>query len=69
MVLIKIQRIPIVELFQKFFESAINNEPIRIHGDGEQTRDFTFVDDIARATVEALINSKSTGGIFNTGSG
>ena len=60
---------PYCGVVSKFFESAINNEPIRIHGDGEQTRDFTFVDDTARATVEALINSKSTGGIFNTGSG
>ena len=60
---------PYCGVVSKFFESAIKNEPIRIHGDGEQTRDFTFVDDTARATIDALINSKSTGGIFNTGSG
>jgi UDP-glucose 4-epimerase len=60
---------PYCGVVSKFFESAIKNEPIRIHGDGEQTRDFTFVKDTALATIEALINPKSTGGIFNTGSG
>jgi UDP-glucose 4-epimerase len=60
---------PYCGVVSKFFESAIKNEPIKIHGDGEQTRDFTFVKDTALATIEALINPKSTGGIFNTGSG
>jgi UDP-glucose 4-epimerase len=60
---------PYCGVVSKFFESAIKNEPIKIHGDGEQTRDFTFVKDAALATIEALINPKSTGGIFNTGSG
>lgn len=60
---------PYCGVVSKFFESAMKNEPINIHGDGEQTRDFTFVTDSAMATIEALLNPKSTGGLFNTGSG
>ncbi|HLP10802.1 MAG TPA: NAD-dependent epimerase/dehydratase family protein [Flavobacteriales bacterium] len=35
----------------RFFEQAINNEPITAFGNGQQTRDFTFIDD----TIEACI--------------
>lgn len=60
---------PYCGVVSKFFEKALNNDPILIHGDGEQTRDFTYVHDTALATVEALTNPKSIGNIFNTGSG
>ena len=36
----------------RFFEQAINNEPITVFGNGEQTRDFTYIDD----TVDACVN-------------
>ncbi len=39
-----------------------------IYGDGEQTRDFTFVDDVVRANLLAL-ETKSVGEIFNVGTG
>src|SRR5439155_10162746 len=35
----------------RFFEQAINNQPISIYGSGNQTRDFTYVDDVVEATV------------------
>ena len=60
---------PYCGVVSRFFEKALKNEPILIHGDGEQTRDFTYVHDTAIATVEALTNPKSIGNIFNTGSG
>jgi UDP-glucose 4-epimerase len=62
-------RNPYCGVVSKFFESAMNNQDILIHGDGEQTRDFTFVDDAANATIAALINSRSTGMVFNIGTG
>jgi UDP-glucose 4-epimerase len=47
-----------------FIERAVKNEPIIIHGDGEQTRDFIFVKDIAAANVFFATQSTATG-IFN----
>ena len=38
----------------RFIEWIRRGEPITLYGDGEQTRDFTFIDDIARGTIAAL---------------
>lgn len=51
-----------------FIDKAIRNEPIEIHGDGNQTRTFTFVDDTVSALVLCVENEKSNNEIFNTGS-
>lgn len=46
------------------------NEPITIFGDGEQTRDFVFIDDIVDGWIGALDNPQATAGkVFNLGSG
>jgi UDP-glucose 4-epimerase len=50
-----------------FIEKAIKKEPIDIHGDGLQTRTFTFVDDTVDALVLFAENQKSDNEIFNTG--
>jgi len=39
--------------FSRFFLAALLNQPITIYGDGDQTRDFTYIDDIVGATVKA----------------
>jgi len=52
----------------KFVKAILNDERITIYGDGEQTRDFTFVDDVVEATV--LVADRWTeGGIYNVGGG
>ncbi len=38
----------------RFVKWMIEGEPIRIYGDGKQSRGFTYVDDIARGTIAAL---------------
>src|SRR5262249_21174916 len=40
-------------VFHKFLRALIRAEPIRLYGDGEQTRDFTYVHDAVNATVAA----------------
>jgi len=50
-----------------FIEKAFKNETIDIHGDGSQTRTFTFVDDTVNALVHCIENNKSDNEIFNTG--
>jgi UDP-glucuronate 4-epimerase len=56
---------PDMSLF-RFVQWMREDRPVVIFGDGKQSRDFTYVDDIARGTVAAL---KPTGyGVFNLGS-
>jgi UDP-glucose 4-epimerase len=50
-----------------FTDAMLAGEPTRITGDGEQTRDFTYVGDIARANVLALTSDLV--GIYNVGTG
>ena len=53
-----------------FIERALSNEPLRITGSGEQTRDFQYVKDAVRA-YESLVltRGKLKGETFNIGSG
>ncbi len=53
----------------KFIQWALNNLPIQIHGDGEQTRDFTFIDDAVEATILAGVNNRAIGETFNIATG
>jgi nucleoside-diphosphate-sugar epimerase len=39
--------------FNRFLRAALKDEPITLYGDGEQTRDFTFVTDAVAATIVA----------------
>jgi len=52
-----------------FTERALNNEDIEIFGDGEQTRDFTHVEDIVRAQNICFEKRVGGGECFNIGSG
>jgi len=51
-----------------FVEKAISNEPITIFGDGQQTRDFIYVDDVIAANAFFALESQATG-IFNVACG
>ena len=51
-----------------FLEKLLGNEPVMIHGDGKQTRCFTFIEDAAQAVVELSLNPKALGQCFNVGS-
>jgi UDP-glucose 4-epimerase len=54
--------------FHRFIRAAAAGEPVTIFGDGEQTRDFTFVDDVVAATALAL-DRGAPGEILNIGGG
>lgn len=51
----------------KFLNKAINNEKIVIYGDGEQCRDYLFVDDAVEATILSIKKGDNT--TLNIGSG
>ena len=40
--------------FHKFLRSALHGKEIEIYGDGNQTRDFTYISDIINATVKSI---------------
>jgi UDP-glucose 4-epimerase len=50
-----------------FVDRILKGEEIVIHGDGEQTRDFIYVTDIALANLAAM--EHGDGGIYNIGTG
>lgn len=60
---------PYCGVIAKFMESIFNNEQPQVHGDGLQTRDFTYVDDAVDATLLALLSPKAEGTVFNLGTG
>jgi nucleoside-diphosphate-sugar epimerase len=52
------------------FVTAINaGHPITIHGDGEQSRDFTYVGNVVDATLRAADSPGASGRIFNVATG
>ena len=48
-----------------FIKKAINNEAIEIHGDGCQTRTFTYVQDTINALIMCCVSEKAKNEIFN----
>ncbi len=60
---------PYCGVISKFFEKLMNGYAPAIHGDGEQTRDFTFVNDVVEATMLAALSPKAEGEIYNVASG
>jgi UDP-glucose 4-epimerase len=55
-------------VFGVFLAQKLANKPFTVVGDGEQTRDFTFVSDIVDAIL-AVSKSKQSSKIYNVGSG
>jgi nucleoside-diphosphate-sugar epimerase len=54
--------------FHKFLRATILGEPITLYGDGDQTRDFTFVSDAVSANVAAAARGVP-GRVYNIGGG
>lgn len=51
-----------------FINAVLNNETIPIHGDGQQTRSFTYVSDTIDGMYEAIMRDSANGEILNIGS-
>jgi UDP-N-acetylglucosamine 4-epimerase len=54
-----------------FIKAILNNEPVYIDGNGEQTRDFTYVDNAVQANILSLStpNKEAFGQVFNVAVG
>ncbi len=55
-------------VFGVFLAQKLANKPFTVVGDGKQTRDFTFVEDVVSAFIE-MLDDKINNEIFNVGSG
>ena len=55
--------------FHRFLRAALHDEPITVFGDGEQTRDFTYVEDIVAATLAAGLEPVIPAEVLNIGGG
>jgi len=53
----------------KFIKAMLSGESPSIYGDGEQSRDFTFVKNVVEASILACGREKTAGEIFNIGGG
>ena len=53
----------------KFITSLINHEAPTVFGDGEQSRDFTYIDNCVQANILAATNDKMVGDQFNVACG
>jgi len=60
---------PYCGVVAKFFATTMAGEAPVIHGDGEQTRDYTYVDDAVEATLLAAVSPRAEGQVYNVGTG
>jgi UDP-glucose 4-epimerase len=50
-----------------FIGAALRGEPLEVHGTGQQTRSFTFIDDMVEGFVRAIDTPKADGEVLNIG--
>ena len=50
---------------QAFIENAIIGEDLTINGDGEESLDFTYIDDLIQGIILSILNKKAINEIFN----
>jgi nucleoside-diphosphate-sugar epimerase len=60
---------PYSGVVSRFLDSIRAGTAPTIHGDGEQTRDFTYVENVAEANYAACHETAARGGVFNIGCG
>ncbi len=53
----------------RFINWAFQGAPLEIHGDGLQSRDFTYIDNVVSANLRAADSQLGAGGVFNVGQG
>lgn len=51
----------------EFIQSILNEKPVKVHGDGTQTRSFCYVDDLVKGILLMMFNSSLNGETLNLG--
>ena len=60
---------PYCGVLGKFIHNSLTGQPYQIFGDGEQTRDYTFITDAVQATILSAVHPQALGDMFNVGTG
>jgi nucleoside-diphosphate-sugar epimerase len=60
---------PYAAVIPSFIRSLLAGQPAHIEGDGEQGRDFIFVDDCVQACFKAMMASSAAGKVYNVARG
>jgi UDP-glucose 4-epimerase len=53
----------------RFLELAVQDQPLEVHGDGEQSRDFTYIDNVVQGNLLAMETAGVSGEVFNLACG
>lgn len=56
-------------VLSRFMLAILRDEPLVIYGDGEQSRDFTYIDNVVDETLRACEAAGASGKVFNGGTG
>jgi UDP-glucose 4-epimerase len=64
----RIQQSGYGSVIARFASQALSGVPLTVHGDGRQTRCFTYVSDTVDGTIRAATRAEAVGGVFNIGS-
>ena len=51
-----------------WLKQVLSGEPILVYGDGQQLRDFNYVDDVIEAMLMAALDARADGQVYNLGS-
>ena len=58
---------PYCGVLGKFVHNALTQQPLQVIGDGEQTRDYTFITDAVHATLLTAVHPAAINDVFNVG--
>jgi len=53
----------------KFVTAALKGEPLTVYGDGEQSRDFTYIENVVQANLLAMQSEAAVGKVYNVACG
>jgi UDP-glucose 4-epimerase len=53
----------------RFLDQAMQGQPLEVHGDGEQSRDFTYIDNVVQGNLRAMDTPGVSGEVFNVACG
>jgi nucleoside-diphosphate-sugar epimerase len=53
----------------RFLQLALQDQPLEIHGDGEQSRDFTYIDNVVQGNLRSMDAPDVSGEVFNIACG